>query len=201
MTNLVTDFGQKLFSWVLDAWSQQTLLNSPLYKASCGPWACVPDGMDGFLTSALNHPTDGRDTQQCALYLWFWHVCFGGYWECCNFPVQTLTFCFWVTEKTPPLITNYCFPQICAIFVQFPLKDQNKCEAFAFSSCHSNSWYRLFLKSYLAFKSSFRTRELLYKVNSSPSTCPIGRITALSSFMTVSLTVYLDGHWCHLYPV
>lgn len=52
-------------------WSQQTPFNSPLYKASCGPWAYVHDRMVGFLTSSLNHPTDGRETKQCALYLDF----------------------------------------------------------------------------------------------------------------------------------
>ena len=111
------------------------LLTVQLCCASRGPSArvcvcmcvCTCDELDGLLTSTSERPANDRQAKQQACYLQFWHVCFGGCWECCNFPVQSLTLCFWVTEKTPPFISNYCFPQIHAIFIQFPLKDQNKC--------------------------------------------------------------------------
>lgn len=87
MANLVTDLSSDKSFFVTRqkmaqlgpgcAEAKRSPFSSPPCKASCGPWACVHDGMDGFLTSGLNHATDGRETKQCAL-IWDFDMCASG---------------------------------------------------------------------------------------------------------------------------
>lgn len=176
-------------------WSQKIPFSSLPCKASCGPWACVHDGMDGFLTSNLNHATDGRETKQCALYLEFWHVCFGGYWECCNFPVQTLTFFVSGSQRkhhlSSPITVFLKSMLFLSSFLWNTRTNAKPLNSPLVIQIHGTDFF--FLKSYLVFKLSFRTHELLSKINSSPSTCPVARITALTSFLVMSLTDRLLG--------
>lgn len=117
-----------------------------------------------------------------SLILWFWPVCFAVSWECCNFPGQTLTLRFRVTEKTPPFIANYCFSQIHGILVRFSLKDQNKCEACAFSIRHSDrgsDLYRLTCVQVVLQNMGFTLEGLHFA-----SARHFGVITALGFFVS-----------------
>lgn len=206
MANLVTDLSSDKSFFVTRqkmaqlgpgcAEAKRSPFSSPPCKASCGPWACVHDGMDGFLTSGLNHATDGRETKQCAL-IWDFDMCASGdIGNVVIFQCKLWHFLFLGHRENTTshhqllFSSNPCY--FCPVSFETP-EQMLSLWILLLSFKFMVQIFFFFFKSYLVFKSSFRTRELLSKINSSPSTCPVARITAITSFLAMSLTDRLLG--------